>query len=287
MVEILTIFWGADFVSRFKRGTLKSLAFKKNREALKGQIWNVFTEEEFFEDLSNEIAKLLPETELRLRDLSVVRDRTDYLHSALIWQIKQCLKNESQMLLAPPDTVFGDGTIPNLIKLGKEKDSVVVVPHPRVLPEILDQKFTSNEEMVTAAFNTLHRSWSESEESPSAKWHNGYIGGTSWEVIDKNLYKVKHLLPTAYFCNFTDEDLDYFETCTGIGNYDHKWPGHILVPRGRQVYVASSDACFIVEITDHDKNLPPVVQGPKPSGFWQNNPHNHVNKQIAAFFRGA
>lgn len=281
-IQGLTVVWGDEYIDRFLKATVKSVAFKENKKAMEDVIWNIFTDESSFERIDKFIASFLPETEVRFRDLGVIRDRIDYLHSGLIWQIKECLKVKQRMLLLPPDSIFGDGTIQNLIRLGKEDKSCVVVPHPRALPEALGEAYETNAELVRAAWKHLHRSWSDAEEGGDRQ--NSFIGGVSWEKLDEKTFAVKHLLPTPYLCDFTEADLLFFEAQPGIGAIDHVWPG-TLCSTNRMKYCGSSDACFIVEITEKDKNLPPVQRHAETSKFWRNHPHNLFNQQVVSIFR--
>lgn len=282
MIQALTTVWGQEYIDLFLRGTVKSLSLPSNKDVMKRITWNIFTDEESFKQIDEVISALLPETEVIYRDLGVIRDRIDYLHSGLIWQIKECLKTESKMLLLPPDSIFGDKSLQNLLILGKEPKSCVVSPHPRAHPEILSEQYASNSSLVRAAWKHLHRSWSDAEEGSDRQ--NSFIGGVSWEKLDQSTYAVKHLLPTPYLCDFTNEDLDFFIKASGIGVIDHVWPS-LLVQQDRLKYVGSSDACFIVEITARDRNLPPVQLGADNSKFWKRHPHNAFNNQIACIFR--
>lgn len=279
----LTTVWG-DYLDRFYKGTLRSLALPSNREAMKDVTWNIFSEEERFEEIDQKIHEVLPEVDVVYRDLAVIRDRVDYLHSALIWQIKGCLKEKAKMLLLPPDTIFGDKSIKNIINAGRTSGSCVFSAHPRVLPSVLNETFEANDSLVKATWKHLHRSWSDAEEDSDRQ--NSFVGGVSWKKLDDDLYEVKHLLPTPYFCDFNETDLSFFETQGGIGAIDHVWPSQ-LVQQGRIKYLASSDAAFVVEITDADKNLPPVARGQDTNKFWKNHPHNIFNDQVSVIFRGS
>lgn len=281
-IHALSCVWG-DYIDRFLKGTVKSLGFPSNKEAMKGVIWNIFSEEERFKEIDEAIAQVLPETEIRFRDLSMIRDRVDYLHCALIWQIKECIKQRSKMLLLPPDSIFGDETIKNFIEAGKAPGVCVFSAHPRVLPTVLMEEFQSNASLVKASWKHLHRSWTDAEEGSDRQ--NSFIGGVSWKRMADDLYSVKHLLPTPYFCDFTEADLHFFETAPGIGSIDHVWPS-LLVQQGRIKYLASSDAAFVIELTDSDKNLPAVARGQDTSQFWQKHAHNIFFDQISAIFRG-
>jgi len=287
-LQIMSTFWGKKHTDLFIRGTLKSLAFDSNREALQGSTWNIFTDEDSFKEVGELAKSLMGHVKICLRPMSQIRDRTDYLHAALCWQIKRCLETGDKMLLAPPDTIWGDGSIEGILKVGIEPKTCVYIPHPRVLSDLLCRSYTTNDTLVSASWDHLHRSWSEAETNHPMQ--NSWIGGVHWRKISKDLYAVQHRLPTPYLCDFTKDDLDFFETCPGFGMFDHVWSG-MLVQQGRARLIASSDAAFVVEVTDKDKNVPPIVTGSDQFGFWQEtkagHEHNKFFKQTICIMRGA
>lgn len=288
-LEILSIFWGEKFIESFRRTALRSLAFKGNKKSIYDQKtrWNVFTEPQFFDYVSKIIDAEFPELEVNIQSTVKLRTHIDMNQSAIIWQIEECMKNKTKLILAPPDTIFGDKTVGNLLTIGAEEGACVVVPHPRVHPTILEDLQSgitySNPELVTMAWKHLHRSWEDAEEGHPRQ--NGFVGGVWWNKLEEGLISVRHALPTVYLMDFTAEDLQYFKAQNAFGSFDHLWPGDILVKRERQRFAASSDACFVVEITEREKNIPPIWDGP-PNGFWRSHPHNHHNRQVAAVFRG-
>lgn len=290
MIHILTTVWGEKHLDLFNKTCLKSIGFDKNLASLienKAQ-WNLFTDDANSEKLKAMVAHLPIKTVVK--STKQLRDYIDPVQSATIWQIEECLKIKATLLLAPPDTVFGEESIANMILIGKEPGSVVVVPHPRVLPSFVDDFINGprvNHQLVDLAWEHLHRSWTEAEIGHP--YQSSYVGGVEWQKLGKSTYAITHRLPSPYLINFTEEDLQYFKSAISFGHFDHKWPGDILVPRGRQRYVGSSDAVFICEITEADKNIPYIIPGQPPTGFWRDadkNPHNMQNAQITAIFRG-
>lgn len=287
-MQILTVVYGEKHVELFRRACLKSLSFPNNRSALYEHkaIWNICTDDKYVEYLRREIDIRIPELVVNFKTTDTLRNYIDPIQSAVIWQIEECLKTNSKLLIAPPDTIFGNGTVSNLLKIGREKNTCVVVPHPRVLPSILEHAFNpyiSNPELVRLAWQHLHQAWSDAEIGHPRQ--NSYVGGVVWQRLADNLYSVVHRLPTIYLAEFTEEDLSYFKSQVSFGAFDHVWPGDVLVKRERQRYVASSDSCFIVEITEKDKNVPPIWPGDVDS-FWRSHVHNGINKGIITTFRG-
>jgi hypothetical protein len=289
-LQILSSVWGKKHVELFKRTAIKSLSWPKNLETLQNlkAKWNIFADEEHHQ----EIVQAMPTgIHFNLKSSVLLRDYIDQVQSASIWQIKECLKSGDKLLLAPPDSIFGDGTVQGLWTLGRDKGSCVVVPHPRVLPSIgqavYGDNWYTNAELVSISFRHLHKSWSDAEDGHPMQ--NSFVGGVEWTKVTSrpyDLYAVTHRLPTVYLADFTDEDLQYFKSASSFGNWDHVWPSDILVPRGRQRFCGSSDACFVVEITEEDKNVPPILEKAPTKGFWREHPHNKSNAQITAIFRG-
>ncbi len=286
-LELLSSVWGLTHLEIFRRALLTSLSWDKNKAALNGAKWNIFTDEEHMGYLKKLVEDTLPEVEVSIGTTSMLRRYIDITQSAVVWQVEECLKNGSRLVMAPPDTIFGNGTIHGLMQAGREKNTCVVVPHPRVLPSFLgltDIMYKANNaQLVGEAWKFLHRSWSEAEEGHERQ--NSFVGGVVWKEDANGLIEVRHRLPTIYLADFTKEDLEVFKAMPSFGSYDHEFPSR-LIQQGRQRFVTSSDACFIVEITDGAKNVPPIWDGPVTE-FWRRHVHNEHNKMLYSYFRKA
>ncbi len=297
--QMMSTFWGAMHFEWWKRGCFKTLAFRKNKKAIieNCSVWNINTEEKNFQAIEKLVAENFQGLEIKLNSTDHLRRYTDHLQSALVNQMESCVRAKERFLFAPPDTCFGDGTIKSLMAIGKDDKSCVAVAHPRVVPDFFQEldyvdvgsakswgASLENSYLVSRAWRYLHQSWEDAEVGHPRQ--NGKSGGVWWSKIGEGLYRIQHALPTVYFADFTEQDLQYFQLCTGFGNYDHLWPAEILVPQDRQQFVGSSDACFIVEITEKLKNIPPVWPG-NPNEFWKNHAHNKQNRATSVIFRGA
>jgi hypothetical protein len=284
-LQIMTLVWGDKHLEMFKKTCLASFAYPKNRGALRsaGSTWNIFTEEKYYDQISNMVSEALPAVEIELKSISSLRTYIDNCQSALVMMVEKCIASGDKFLMAPPDTIFGDGTIGNMIKLCRDKGAAIAVPHPRVLPAILEEMAgpLSNQELVALAWKHLHKSWTDAEVGHHTQ--NSFVGGVDWQYLDDNTISVLHRLPTVYMADFAPEDLQYFKLCISFGSFDHEWPAELVKIR-RQKFVGSSDACFIVEITEKDKNVPPIWPG-DPNKFWQKHLHNELNAEVAAIFR--
>lgn len=284
-MQILTTVWGRKHVDLFKKTTLESLSWSDNKQALTENraVWNICTDLEFTDELRADASELLPGVEVKFKSTEDLRNYTDTNQSAVIGQIEECLKLNEKLLVAPPDNIFANGSIKGLLLAGREPGTVVIAPHVRVLPEFVST-YTSPqpEDMVRDSFKHLHQSWSDAEIGHVRQ--NSFVGGVKWQRLSESLIQVWHYLPSPFLMQFTSEDLQYFKTQISFGSFDHVWPNDILIPRGRMRYVTSSDQVFIAEVTDKDKNVPPIWDG-NVDDFWRKNQQYHFNKQIVSTFR--
>lgn len=284
-MQLLTIVYGEKHIDWFKRGLLGSLCWPRNKAIIEGSTWNIFTDDE------NKLKLLVLESglkvKLNVKHTNTMRRYVDLPHSAIVWQIEECLKTKDRLLFAPPDTIFGDGAIEGIHKNCRETGAAVASAHPRVVPDILSSlegrhRPSTNADLSTLAWQTLHRSWQEAETGHVRQ--NSFVGGVSWNKT-RDVISVTHRLPTTYMVDFTEEDLNFFKVAHSFGAWDHDWPTHILYPRGRVRYLGSSDLAFVCEVTDKDKNIPPIVPNANPDDFHHKRPHNELNKQFVSVFR--
>lgn len=202
--------------------------------------------------------------------------------------MNRCLAYNAQMLLAPPDTIFGDGSLAHMIEIGNQRDVVVFAVHARVLPTI-DASLTkplSNAQLVGSAWKHLHKTWEQAEFGRGQI--NTYIGGVVWRYLSENLYSIQHMLPTPYLFNWTPEDLVFFKNQIHWGVIDHAWPSACLIDTERQRTIGSSDGAFMVEVTEAENNIPPIAayHADEPDLFWKKLAHNKHNRMFNVIFRG-
>ncbi len=307
--NILTMVYGSHHVSLFREACLRSLNWPKNREVIKDHEWHVYTKREHFVEI-DEMFKDVP-IKLGLMEIGEAMmvagcgmvptakcDASIILLNGLRNELKICLKSGKRLLFAPPDTIFGDGSVANLISAGIGPGSVVFAAHPRVLPSIIDEiKYRaatsgglSNARLVTLALEHSHDSWKYAELGHAK--NNSFVGGICWQrTADPGIIEVRHRLPTPYFMSFTADDWNFWWGTVGFGALDHTWPGQCLIRQERMRYIGSSDAAFVVEITDHDKNVPQEIKVETTKGlavdsYFNWALHNSINRQFLTYFRG-
>jgi hypothetical protein len=287
-----------------EKAALPSLAQPRNRESLNDSTFVVVTKPIH----QARIDAALKNSGIKYRDVEYLMLGDDfeknphsagaYMKNAFVMELGKALMLNSRILIVPPDTIWGEGSVPNLMEIARQRDSVVFAAHVRVLPELVDDcqmswagnrfgpNAVSNAKLVKMAFKHLHKTWEESQDG--LQKINSYIGGVLWRYLDEDLYAVNHRLPTPYLINPTPEDVTYFSHQLHFGVLDHSWPAACLVETERMRVVGSSDCAFMVELTDKEANIPPIehYRADEPDLFWRNLSHNKVNRMYSIIFRG-
>lgn len=303
--HLFTMVYGAEHIDLFRNACFKSLMWAKNREAASGKVWTVYTKASHFAEMEA-IFKDSPFTLnlMAIRETQMLPGVTQpvpteiceagvLLLNGLRQDMLHALQDNSKTLMAPPDTIFGNGTIANLLKLGRERYSVVTVAHPRVLPAILpeiealshDHGGISNRKLVELAMHHAHDSWKFAEvDHPE---NTSYTGGIAWQKLSDGMISVTHRLPTPYLIDYHPRDSNFWFSINSFGALDHTWPGDRLIRQQRMRFAGSSDMCFAVEITAADKNVPPKTPHKIDSNeFWGDSLHHETNRLFNITFRG-
>lgn len=284
--RLLTIVWGEKHIDWFERACLASLALPANLAALRHhcECWDIVTSPE---DQARLTALALPLwLPLKFHEADFSADHGDVLQLSIIKAMERCRDDDLALFIAPPDTIFGDGSIGSICAVGQPRHTCVAVPHVRVLPRLLETAdcARSNAALVAAAWRNLHRTWVECDVERDTT--NSFYGGTSWQRIGPGLYGVTHLLPTVYLAHFNETDIGWWHAQTKSGAWDHRWPSK-LVAEARQRVIGSSDAAFMVELTDEFANVPPVTRNDldTPAKYWGQAAHNVMNFNGLCVFR--
>lgn len=297
-LRLFTGIWGEDAIGQFERGTLKTLLWPKNKQVLEGSVWDVWTFEEHVEELERLLFNAL---DIKFEPHIIQKISTPdgklaappfLLRNPMLEQMALCLNSNSKLMMLPPDTLFGDGTLSNLMKLGKDPGTCVVVPHIRTLPHVLhgiSSEPLTNPKLCELAFKSLHESWTPAEKGIQP--NNSFWSGVSWERLDEKLISVTHRIPTVYLASFTGQDHAFWQAQGSFGAWDHHWPGANLVRQERQRMPGSSDVCMIAEITGPSSNIvmstPPEISnaGHPADHYWTDTLHSSHNRQSQFIFR--
>lgn len=280
-VRVFTFVYG-NYFDWFER-TVASLCWPKNRAALDGAVWSVYTNE----GGQSSVERILSPAGLKVevKTLHVEPNVGKQMATCLQAEMKACEIDGSGLLLAPPDTIFGEGSIPAIVNLGMEGHNAISVPHPRVLsdtfPDIREP--TSNARLVKLAIENMHEVWQLA--NIKLEKNNSWYSGAGWRHLQDNLYAVTMRIPTPYFIRPIHGDNDVMIS-SGPGGWDHKWPQH-LVKDQRHRIIGSSDAAFMVELSRKDLPQGPVRDSNRDDldAYRGTLLHHQVNRNTVTIWR--
>lgn len=285
-LRIFTLVHGEPYLSWMEKGLVPSLLWPINRNAIRNAQICLYTTPES-SDRAIEIMKRL-ELPIMVKNQSP-EWAGQFLHNALLDCIYEAASEGDAILIAPPDTIFGEQSVETLMALHKEPKIVIAAAPVRVNDDFWDEfngeRAHPNAELVSMAWRHLHSTWANANIALPKT--NSFAGGVSWKKIGDNLYSVTHLLPTPFLCDVAPSDAEWFRRYGAPGSFDHIWPAK-LVNEGRQRFIGSSDGAFIVEVTMKDQNIPVLYpqDTANPTNYIGSNQHNHINRNVVAIFRG-
>lgn len=287
-MRLFTLCWGEPYCTWFEQALVKSLLWPLNFCALTEYAieWNIYTRDQDRERLRAIAERLgIP---LQFHPFNISHSSGETLQPCLLDHVRNCQMTGHAAFIAPPDTIFGDGTIGAICDVGRLPKICVAVPHVRInagaLGGVTDQAM-SNAELVSFAWKNLHPTWRDANAALANT--NSRLGGVSWREIRPDLYTVTHRLPTCYLANVDMTDVEWFTRQYETGTWDHTFPAK-WVKEQRQRTIASSDGAFMVELTREHENIPACepTNPDEPDAFWRDVEHNYVARNVVSIFRG-
>lgn len=313
-LHIFTVAYGQKAVDLFIDCAVRSFCWPLNKDALvsRNATWHIWTLREDFPVVAEAASRVGINLKLNEADSFIERLSTDFLNDNGVMMLQMWLHTakivrecNGQLFTGPTDTIMSGESVPNILQAGELDGTAVAVGHIRVHPNILkDIEAQANRfgpassigsaRLVSLALRNAHKSFTEAEFYPGKDRINSYIGGIMWQRRPSGVIAMTHRLPTVYLVHLTDDDINYFSRKNPpgtwppvYGEWDHSWPSACLFPKQRMRYLGSSDDAFMCEITDPEKNVPPLqhyVKG-EPDLFWRDFPHNAANRQFVVTLR--
>jgi hypothetical protein len=297
-LHVFSPVWGSHFTNLLEHALGRSFKWPLNAIALKNCIWTLLTTPESQNEILKLAHSIIPTAEIRIQTSDRLTESNAPIGAlkiqALLKSIAQCLDEKTSMLMSTPDFIWADGSIQNMWDESYPDEGqglCVSIAHMRVLPEfICDFLSPDNDEMVSRGLRHAHFSWAGGEIGPYNA--NGiYHSGLAWRHVPGcRMITVQHQMPSPFLVNFTESDLTEFSRWKGMtppsfGEWDHNWPSK-LIDEGRLRYIGSSDVAFMVEITEPDKNVPPLEPARTPHDqFFRSEPSVKIQKQFISTFR--
>lgn len=285
-LRLFSIVYRDQFREWFEKRCVASLNWPLNLAELRRHEvqWDIYSTEEERDRVEHIVRPLGFKVEFHSTHIGVAQ--LEILKNALVTHIRQCIETDSAMFLAPPDTVFGDGSVRAIVKAAEQgRELSISVPHVRVNAETFPvlAEPTSNAKLVTLAWQHLHTSWAGSDGD--APENNSRTSGVSWRKLYPGLIAVTMRIPTIYLARFRQADLEFF-TDGQYGCWDHRWPAKLMEHQRHRI-IASSDAAFMVEMTPAASNIPPLEKrnDSEVDAYWGDMPHQRANRNAVCVFR--
>ena len=287
-MRLFTLVWGNPYIDWFEHALCASLKWGDNLTALAEYAveWNIYCRDAERERL-RAVAEPLG-VPLQFHPFDTRNSSGETLQPALLDHMRNCLQTGCAAFLAPPDTIFGSGSVAAICEVGRLPGLVVTVPHVRVnagcLPRLGGVEWR-NAPLVDFAFENLHATWRDA--NADLQNTNAHLGGVSWRAVRRGLYAVTHRLPTPYLIGVNAGDVEWLSRQSDTGTIDHTFPAKVAKEQ-RLRNIASSDAAFICELTREHENIPPLFPADpnEPDKYFRDLEHHYVNRTAVAFFRG-
>lgn len=261
-------------VERLKK-TVQSLGWPENRKALEGAFWRIYTDDARVEEIVSPLG-----LKVEFQPPPIEGGSGERMLKALTMELELCVQHGESLMTVQPDTVFGDGTIGNLIALGHGTKNAIAVPHPRVNLDFPVGAPVRNAQLVKLAFKNMHPLWQAAHMG--AKKNNVFKTGAGWMELRKDLYAVQVRIPTPYFVTPIEDDFKFLKE-QGAGAWDHLWPAKLMQQQRHRI-VGSSDAAFMVELTE-ERPANVVDRSIEPDAYYGNNLNHTVNRNTICIWR--
>lgn len=282
-LRLFSAVWG-EHIAIFEDYCLRSLLWPENYAAVKTSPWTIRTRNADVDRM-----KALGERhgfQFAVSEIVENEHTGPMVGMALFEEMEACIAANAALLFVPPDTLFAEGSIPNMREIADPPYTCVAAGSVRVLPELIYEITgpTPPSPLVRMAWKHLHPTWIDAEIGRARA--NSWRGGVAWRKIRDGLYAVQHRIPSPWIVNPIPSDIEYLKAKGSVGAWDHEWPAK-LVNEGRQRLIGSSDIAFMVEITPEDEAISPLADSnhDAPDAFHLDSPNNHVNRNTVALCR--
>lgn len=277
----LTLFcpvWGQKFLDLLKNFALPSLMLSRNLPAL--GLEKIYVEcigvHHEFDHTCQVVTEGLSGLPIEVSQHGSVRAE-DPIHG-LRSIMNKCRQRKTRMLLAMPDTIYGNGSVSNIFNYAKGKEITVSAAHFRVNEDkfqsecALWRHWPANRDFVRNALNIGAVDVCDTNADNVTQ-----IGGIAWTKINDDTRLLLHYLPTAYLVWFTASDIAWWSNRMTWGEWDHSWPTILLHERRMRV-VGSTDVFFAIELEDAARSgqLRPAPGSLGNESYYKHNPHNEA-----------
>ena len=271
LLYIYSPVWGDKFLELFFNYNIPSVIQEGNFPRLKNDGYNLvlymYTEIEnidmIYINYEREIKWIKDYATLKIIPMENYqgKDRNELLFNSLIKHIEKCIDDRAIMINNAPDSLWGNNSIWNAIKIGENKGVCVGSGGCRISLEAINDsdelhKFMNreatieNDQLVDLAIKYSHSSLYKSFDNNK---NNATYCGISIRQISTNIYSVIHNLPSVDIIKYLDQDLVFFNNSKTYNSWDKTWT-RFLLKENRVKIIGSSDLVFKVEITSNKQH---------------------------------
>jgi len=261
-----TMVWGDKYIDWFFDYSLPSIMQSGNLPAIEGKdiVFYIYTKECDIHILDKRMKGNLYNYKIYSED-EFSDNARDMVINFIINTLEDGVKKNAMILWMPPDCIYSDRSVYNLVTLSDRKGVSIAVPHARVssscvrdsgiINNFLDSKVDSSL-LMDLTLQCMHASLRFADETLN---NNTTDGGIATRKLDKNNLAVIHNIPSVQLYSPTNDDISFYKKRVTFSDNDHVWP-HMLYRQSRLKVVGSSDIAFLVELTDDDDKTPDLTK---------------------------
>ena len=132
-MRLFTLCWGEPYVSWFEHALIASLAWPDNLAAIRAHVseHNIYTRDDDRERLRSVAERLgVP---IQFHPFAMRNSSGETLQPALLDHLRNCGQVGEAAFIAPPDTIFGEGSISAICQIGSMANVCVAVKEPAIV----------------------------------------------------------------------------------------------------------------------------------------------------------
>lgn len=288
-LRFFVICWGENYADLYERVAIRSLTQPKNLEAIPSDaVVSVYSDARSLSRVTG-ISEALGRVEPHLIE-DISNNLYEVQSDIFANETRRCVDEGASLVIVNPDNFWGDGSLAHLLAIAGGQDVCVAFPHVRVdqqkfLEMLPAEGIIENPELVFLAMESLHQSWRDADISKGSS--NSFYTGIGIKRISSEIYAVQHMTPNVFYATLTEDDARFFDSQRkGRGVWDIFWPS-ALVKQGKLRTVASSDAVFVVELTDTDTHNTELraINRLRHDEFYIDGPHVDISRNVISIWR--
>lgn len=234
-INYFTIVWGFEYIEKFIKYTIPSLLSPKNVSCMIGQKYYIYTDASF-----KEHTLVTSENFRRLEEICKIifvnapgADRDSRLICSTKNAIETAFKDQAILKIIPPETVYSDGSFPNMLKKLSEGYDAVIFPFGGLRVEEKSYMSDGDVSLKDKFFKHMHKE-TRAHYTNSDTFIPGPVMYIDEDNIIKSFYHQPSFMRVNKLSDFENLELDFVNS---------------LVEKDKVYVVKNSDEAFEVSLT--------------------------------------